>query len=80
LHEAQLKLNSLACDVPFDVVFLDFWSPGEMVDKHGNVKVLTYIDAMTGFVMAAFITLGDIDSERIADACMSTFFNTIGLP
>ena len=39
-HEAQLKLHTLVCDQPFDVVFLDIWSPGEISDKFGDVKVL----------------------------------------
>ena len=79
-HEAQLKLHSLACDAPFDVVFLDFWSPGDMVDKYGNVKVLTYLDGMTSFAMASFLSLSEMDTQRVADACVSSFFSTVGLP
>jgi hypothetical protein len=79
-HEAQLKLNTLACDGPFDVVFIDFWSPGDITDKYGNTKVLTYLDGMTSFAMSSFVQQGQIDSARVADMCMSHFFTTVGLP
>jgi hypothetical protein len=79
-HEAQLKLNTLACDGPFDVVFIDFWSPGDIVDKQGNIKVLTYLDGMTSFAMASFVQQGQVDSAMVADMCVSHFFATVGLP
>jgi hypothetical protein len=69
----------LACDVPFDVQFLDFWSPGDMPDKWGTVKVLTMLDCMTGFAMATFLT-GIPTVEEVASMIMSTFFCAVGLP
>ena len=79
-HEAQLKLHSLACDVPFDVVFLDVWTPGNIVDKSGSVKVLTFICCMTGFAMAAFLDMQSVDSQTIATTAVGSFFNFCGLP
>ena len=79
-HEAQLKLHTLACDVPFDVVFLDVWTPGDIIDKSGTVKVLTFICCMTGFAMAAFLDMQSIDSEAIATTAVGNFFNFCGLP
>ena len=81
-HEAQLKLNTLACDGPFDVVFINFWSLGDIIDKQGNIKVLTYLDGMTSFAMASFalVQQGQIDSAMVADMCMLHFFTTVGLP
>ena len=78
-HESQLLLHTLSCDTPFDVIFLDFWSPGDVPDKHGNVKVLTYMDCMTGFVMATFMS-GNMDSMAVADAVVQAFFTSVGLP
>jgi hypothetical protein len=69
----------LACDVPFDVVHLDIWSPGDICDKEGNIKVLTFLEAMTGFAMAAFLQ-GEINAHKVANAVVSTLFVTIGLP
>ena len=63
-HEAQLKLNTLACDGPFDTVFIDIWSPGEMIDKAGNVKLLTYLDGMSSYAMGSFISTGQVDSRQ----------------
>ena len=48
-HEAQQQLHSLEADAPFDVVFLDFWEPGNIPDSSGSKKVLTCLDCMTGF-------------------------------
>ena len=80
-HENQLKLHTLACDQPFDVVFIDFWSPGDLPDKHGNVKILTYVDAMTGFAMGECMRLDEISTEGIANVCLSRFWATsVGLP
>jgi hypothetical protein len=78
-HESQLLLHTLACDVPFDVVHLDIWSPGDICDKEGNIKVLTFLEAMTGFAMAAFLQ-GEINAHKVANAVVSTLFVTIGLP
>jgi hypothetical protein len=45
-----------------------------MPDKYGNVKVLTFIDCMTGFALATFLSQGDIDARTIADAALTAFF------
>ena len=79
-HEVQLKLHTLACDAPFDVIFLDFWSPGDMVDKYGNVKVLMYLDGMTSYALGTFLLLSEMDTHRVTDAVISAFFSTVGLP
>jgi hypothetical protein len=78
-HESQLLLNTLACDEPFDVIHLDIWSPGDISDKDGNIKVLTFLEAMAGFAMAAFLQ-GEINAHKVANAVVSTLFITVGLP
>jgi len=79
-HEAQMQLQTLSCDTPFDVVFLDFWSPGEVMDIEGNVKLLTYLDCMTGFASGTFLSFEDTDSKAVANAAMAAFFTSYGLP
>ena len=79
-HEAQVQLQTLACDVPFDVVYLDIWSPGKITDKDGHTKVLTMIDSMTGFAAAAFLRDTTTDSKGIGMASFATFFIPYGLP
>jgi Integrase zinc binding domain len=78
-HEASLELHTLACDAPFDTVFLDIWSPGDITDKDGTTKVLTLIDSMTSFAMGAFLHT-TINSETVANAALATFYTTIGIP
>jgi hypothetical protein len=79
LHEAKMQLHTLACNAPFDVLFLDLWSPGYVSDKSVSTKLLTLLDCMTGFAMGAFLS-GDINSETVADTSMCTFFTIMGLP
>jgi len=78
--EASTQLHTLPCDVPFDTVFLDIWSPGEAPDKSDTVKVLTCLDCMTGFAAAAFLRGPDINPRTIAMAAFARFFTTQGLP
>ncbi len=78
-HESQMQLQTLACDVPFDVVFLDIWSPGDIPDKDGSWKVLTCLDCMTGFANA--VTLGkEISAKKLAFKAFASFFVPNGLP
>ena len=78
-HEAQMRLYALPCDTPFDVVFLDVWSPGEVTEKDGSRKILTMLDCMTGF--AAGTTLMDeVTSEVLAVKAFTAFFVSYGLP
>jgi hypothetical protein len=62
------------------VVYLDICSPEERPDKYGNVKVLTFIDCMTGFAMVTFLSQCDIDARTIVDAALTAFFGPVGLP
>jgi hypothetical protein len=78
-HESQLLIHTLSCDEPFDVIHLDLWSPGDICDKDGNIKVLTCLDSMTGFAMAAFLQ-GEISAYKVANAIVSTLFVSVGLP
>ena len=77
-HEAQQVLTSISSDTPFDVIALDVWSPGDVMDKHGNVKGLTSLDTMTGFASVAVIK--DTSSETVARTVFASFFVPNGLP
>lgn len=78
-HEAQAILRTLAADVPFDVVFLDVWSPGDIAGKHGACKILTCIEAMSGFAGAAPLSK-EATSKDIAMAAFMHFLIPHGLP
>lgn len=78
-HEAQQELNALLCDVPFDVVFLDVWSPGDLPEKSGSTKLLTCIDGMTGFADAVDLPIS-VTAESVAVATFAGFFVRNGLP
>jgi hypothetical protein len=77
-HEGQAIIQTMQCDTPFDVIFLDVWSPGDIPTKWGHTKVLTCLDCMTAFAEAAFITKADSDSMARASFCH--FFVPNGLP
>ena len=78
-HEAQMELHGLESSAPFDVVFLDVWEPGEVVDADGSRKILTCLDCMTGF--AAAVALGkDIVATTLAGKAFAAFFVPYGLP
>jgi hypothetical protein len=79
--ENQAQIETLSCDEPFDCVFLDIWSPGDsVVNKYGDVKVLTYICCMTGFAAGTFLKLSQVNSQTVAMAAFSQFFILYGLP
>ena len=65
---------------PLDVVFLDFWSPGDSVtDKDSTKKVLTYNCCITSFVAVGFAGDG-IDAKSVEILAMECFFTPFGLP
>ena len=40
-HEAQKILLTIDSDNPFDVVFLDFWEPGDIPDWYVSHQIIT---------------------------------------
>ena len=50
-HEAQQLLQTIESDTQFDVIFIDFGEPGDIPDRDGYCKILTYLDFMTVFGM-----------------------------
>ena len=60
---------------PFGVVFIDFWEPGDISDRDGSHKILTFLDCMTGFGLGESIELKEITSYQAA-----RFFGNFFLP
>ena len=40
-HKAHQLLQTIESDTPFDVVFLEFWEPGDISYQYGSSKTLT---------------------------------------
>ena len=78
-HENQVLLNSQTSQTPFATIYLDLWSPGDIVDKQGNTKVLTAMDCLTWFVMVAFLQ-SEVTALTVAQTFMEQFVGTVGLP
>ena len=78
-HEARMLLHTLSCDGPFDTMFIDLWSPGDIPSKDGHTKVITCLDGMTGFANACFIG-GVITADKVATLVFTHFFVPFGLP
>jgi hypothetical protein len=78
-HEAQMQLHSLSCDIPFDIMFLDIWSPGDLAEANGASKVLTGMCCMTGFANGGALQI-PITSETVSLVAFSQMFILNGLP
>lgn len=79
-HESAGLFHDFESDIPLDVVFLNFWSPGDNVtDKDVTKKILTYTCCMTSFAAMAFAG-GVVDAESVAMLAMESFFTQLGLP
>ena len=47
--ETKHMIHIIDSDTLFDVVFLDFWEPGDIPYWGGYCKIITCLDFMTGF-------------------------------
>ena len=77
-RDASAYLYSYVNDSPFDIIFLDVWTLGEIPSSLGHVKVLTMLEGMCGFVGAA--ALDKEDSTAVAQATFASFFIPFRLP
>ena len=48
-NEEQQLLQTIYSDTTFDVVFIEFWGPGDIPDHDEYRKILTCMDCITGF-------------------------------
>jgi hypothetical protein len=58
-HEAQSILQAMETQSPFDVLFLDVWTPGDLPAQWGALKVLTCLEGMSSFAKAVFLDKAD---------------------
>ena len=65
-HKEQQLLQTIKSDTAFDVVFLDFWEPGDIPDQDISRKILTSLDFMTGFGLAEATGMKYITSYQAA--------------
>ena len=79
-NEAQQLLQIIDLDTPFDVVFLEFWEPGDIWDQDGTRKILTCLDCMTGFGLAEATGMKEITSTRLHDGILETSVFHLGSP
>ena len=79
-HEAHQLIQTIDSDTPFDVVFPDFWGPGDIPDQDGSRKILTCLDCMTGFGLWAAIGMEKITSDQFERWDFGNFFVLFGLP
>ena len=63
---------------PFDIQFLDVWTPGCLPSKQGHIKLLCSMDELCGFVEGA--PIAKEDSITIAREAFSRIFIPNGLP
>lgn len=77
-HKAQSNSQAIKTQEPFNLIFLDVWTPGDFPAKWGAIKALTCIKGMNSFAEAALIVKAD--SKTIAQAAFSSLFMPNGLP
>ena len=62
-----------------DVLFLDFWKPGDIPDQDGSHKILTCLDCMTGFGIEEDIGRKEITSDQATPWAFGNLFDPFGL-
>ncbi|MGA1505134.1 MAG: integrase zinc binding domain-containing protein [Ilumatobacteraceae bacterium] len=78
-HEAQEVLQELGSDGPFDVIFMDFWDPGDIPDhQFGDQKFLTMMCELTGHVDGEFLGR-KVTTQQMLQAVFK-FFCRYGMP
>ena len=80
LSRGTTSASKIESDTPFDVAFINFWEPGDIPDRDGSCKILTYLDCMTGFGLGAAIGIDEITSDQAARWAFGNFFVSFGLP
>ena len=77
-HERERMIRSYPCANPFDAVFMDVWTPGELDPGLKQTKNLTVMDSTSSFVVS--ITLESVDSFQISRKAFLHVFTVFGLP
>ena len=72
-------IHTIESDIPFDVVFLEFWEPGDIPDRYGSFKILTCLYFMKGFGLVAASVLKKSTSTLVTQWAFGNFFVPSGL-
>ena len=78
-HKAQQMLHFVESDGPFDVMFMDFWKPGDMPDKGGARSLLTCLCELSGFGAAQHLNEKAPTAQSTAQMAFD-LFTMYGLP
>ena len=73
-------LHTIVLDAPFEVVFLDFWEPGDIPDWDVSSKILTCLDCMMVLGIGSETGLKEISSYQAARWSFGNLFVPFGLP
>ena len=73
-------LQKIESNNTFDLVFLDFWEPGDIPDQYGSHKILKLLYCMTLFGLVSAIGMKEITSDQVARWYFGNFFVPFGLP
>ena len=57
-------LQTIDSDTPFDMVFIDFWEPGDITDQDVSHKILTCLDCITRSGIVEDSVLEEITSDQ----------------
>jgi hypothetical protein len=73
-----VEWTMLPCDIPFDVLFADVWSPDAIPRRNGDCKGLNVMKGMSGFIDGS--PLAVVDSTTVAQSMYQQVFSKFGLP
>ena len=79
-HKAQQLLQTIKLDTPFDVVFIDFWEPGDIPDWDGSRKILKCLDFMTVFGLGEATVMKEITSYQASRWAFGDFIFAFVIP
>ena len=65
-HEAHQLIQTIDSDTPFDVLFLDFWEPGYILDWDVSHKIITGLYCIIRFGLGAYIGLKEITPDQVS--------------
>ena len=64
----------------FNVVFLDFWEPGDIQYCYGSCNIMTCMDCMTGFGLGESSGSKEITPKQVARWDFGNFFVPFRIP
>ena len=71
-YGAQQLLHIIDPDNPFDVIFTEFWEPGDIPDQDGSCKILTCLDLWQDSVLGQPLGSRKIHNTRLNNEILET--------